>query len=129
MRREPSADERDRLLKVFRRVGRGKCTGHLPPRTARDPPRLRVEDLAVEAASGGLAAPVLEAAERRTESGAPRAFDRQGLARLLAERRAPDRVGRPAEPDGFVRAAVEWLEPGRPALPIVRQASGDHASG
>lgn len=79
------------------------------------------------AGSGGRSAVV----ECCTKSGALYVFDRQELATLPADAAAaPDGAGRPAEPDGFVRAAAaDWLGPGHPVLPIVRRAFGDAAAG
>lgn len=113
------------------RVGREKRIGYLPLYTVRDPPRLSAEGLAAEAAPRGLSAAILDAAECRIESGALCVFHRQELATPLADAAAAlNRVEWPAEPDGFVRAiAAEWPEPGHPVLPVVREASGDHAAG
>lgn len=114
-----------------RRIGREKRIGHLPLHTIRDLLRPSAEDLAAEAASRGLSAAVLDTAECCIESGALYVFHRQELAALLVDAAAAlDEAGWPAEPDGFVRAvAAEWLEPGHPVLPVVREAFGDHAAG
>lgn len=119
------------MLDDLRRAGQGKRTGHLPPRTVRDLPRLSAEDLAAEAASRGLAAPVLDTAERRIESGALYVLTAKNVQGRWRTR--PPRSTKPGgrwEPDGFVRAvAAEWLEPGHPVLPVMRQAFGDQAGG
>jgi len=125
-----SSDEKEKILQSLTRVGDSKAIGYLPLYTIRDFLEMTAQELSEQARHRGLDALCFEEDRCLIKSGALYLYDRDRLNKILAASTHILKLHQwPTDPDLFVGAiAQEWLQPGNPILPIVKQAFGEQAA-